>query len=74
VGMRRSEQGWVLLRREVYIQQRRRQEGRKEGKDEIIVEMSEMCLRALHSMHELELTLSFILGGKDFGHHCGSCL
>jgi hypothetical protein len=31
-----------------------------EGKDEIIVEMSEMCLRALHSVHELELTVSFV--------------
>jgi hypothetical protein len=31
-----------------------------EGKNEIIVEMSEMCLRALHSVHELELTVSFV--------------
>ena len=47
--MRRNERGWVLLWREGerYIQQRRWRERSKEGKDEIIVEMSEMCLRAL---------------------------
>lgn len=45
--MRRNERGWVLLcyrGRERYIQQRRWRAGKeaRKGKDEIIVEMSEM--------------------------------
>ena len=73
VGMRRSEdkQGWVLLvlgtERDIPNQQRRRMRG-KQGKDEIIVEMSEMCLRASFA----DLPTDIVVRGEENGYSCRS--
>jgi hypothetical protein len=61
VGMLRNEQGWVLLEREgEEIYPTKMMAGETERKDEIIVEMSEMSLRALHFVRGPELTSCFV--------------
>ena len=43
-------------------------EGRKEGKNEIIVEMSEMCLRASFA----DLPTDIVVRGEENGYSCRS--